>query len=167
MASTEIGTPVQLYVYDLSNGLASAMSQMILGRQIEGVWHTAIVFGGVEYFFGQGVQQAVPKTTHYGFPVRVIDLGHTQLPADIRNELLTDLKSQKYNMLAYHPLQNNCNHFTNDFANVLIGEGIPDYILNQVQEIMSTPMGQMIVNMMTQAVAAQQASGPNMMAPGP
>jgi hypothetical protein len=30
---SDVGDPVQLYVYDLSNGLARAMSMMLLGRQ--------------------------------------------------------------------------------------------------------------------------------------
>lgn len=29
---------VQLYVYDLSRGLARSMSQQIIGRMIEGIW---------------------------------------------------------------------------------------------------------------------------------
>ncbi len=35
--------PVQLFVYDLSNGLARAMSASLIGTQIEGIWHTSIV----------------------------------------------------------------------------------------------------------------------------
>jgi hypothetical protein len=30
--------PVQLYVYDLSGGMARSMSQQIVGRMIEGIW---------------------------------------------------------------------------------------------------------------------------------
>lgn len=29
---------VQLYVYDLSNGLASQLSRQLTGRQIDGIW---------------------------------------------------------------------------------------------------------------------------------
>jgi hypothetical protein len=31
---------VQLAVYDLSGGMASALSQSVLGQRIEGIWHT-------------------------------------------------------------------------------------------------------------------------------
>ena len=31
-------TPVQLYVYDLSNGIARQMSRQLTGRQIDGIW---------------------------------------------------------------------------------------------------------------------------------
>ena len=40
---------VDLYVYDLSRGLARAMSASVLGVQIDAVYHTSIVIEGVEY----------------------------------------------------------------------------------------------------------------------
>lgn len=53
--------PVQLYVYDMTNGVAAVMSQMLLGQQIEGIWHTAVVVYGREFFFGgQGIQSCMP-----------------------------------------------------------------------------------------------------------
>lgn len=39
----EDGAPVKLYVYDLSNGMARAMSQSLLGTQIDAIYHTSIV----------------------------------------------------------------------------------------------------------------------------
>ncbi|EDU48868.1 thioredoxin [Pyrenophora tritici-repentis Pt-1C-BFP] len=45
---------VQLYVYDLSKGLARNMSMQFLGIQIDAVYHTSIVLDGIEYYFGQG-----------------------------------------------------------------------------------------------------------------
>ena len=30
---------VQLYVYDLSNGMARQLSQQLTGRQIDGIWY--------------------------------------------------------------------------------------------------------------------------------
>ena len=41
---------VQLYVYDLSKGIARQMSRAFLGIQIDAVYHTSLVFGGIEYF---------------------------------------------------------------------------------------------------------------------
>lgn len=53
--------PVQLYVYDMTNGVAAVMSQMLLGQHIEGIWHTAIVVYGREFFFGSsGIQSCMP-----------------------------------------------------------------------------------------------------------
>lgn len=53
--------PVQLYIYDLSAGAAALMSGMLLGRHIEGIWHTAVVVHGHEYFYGgQGIRCVLP-----------------------------------------------------------------------------------------------------------
>ena len=52
---------------------------------------------------------------------------------------------EKYNLL-----ENNCNHFTNDVCEFLVGEGIPKYVLNQADEILNSPMGQMFKPMLTQ-----------------
>ena len=43
---------VELYVYDLTNGLAKQISPMMLGIQVDAIFHTAIVIAGTEYFFG-------------------------------------------------------------------------------------------------------------------
>lgn len=53
--------PVQLYVYDMTNGVASVMSQMLLGQRIDGIWHTGVVVFGKEWFFGSsGIQSCMP-----------------------------------------------------------------------------------------------------------
>lgn len=40
---------VQLYLYDLSRGLARTVSATFLGAQLDAVYHTSIVLQGVEY----------------------------------------------------------------------------------------------------------------------
>ena len=47
---------VELYVYDLSRGMAASMSQAILGQRIDGIWHTGVVFLDKEYYYGGGIQ---------------------------------------------------------------------------------------------------------------
>jgi len=37
---------VTLHLYDLSGGLAEIFSQAVLGRQVDGIWHTGIVVHG-------------------------------------------------------------------------------------------------------------------------
>lgn len=44
--------------------------------QIMGVWHTAIVVGGVEYYYGGAVQQAPAGCTPFGQPLDVVPLGY-------------------------------------------------------------------------------------------
>lgn len=75
-----MASPVKLYVYDLSQGMAKQMSMALTGRQIgrsstmptrmtqphtlvidlDGIWHTSVVVYGVEYFYGQGIMTAAP-----------------------------------------------------------------------------------------------------------
>ena len=105
---------VQLYVYDLSNGLARKLSPLLLNKQvvqiltdasylhvsqlllitcsraaqIEGVWHTSIVVGGLEYYFGCGVSQSSPGLTPFGRPVQVIELGYDpRCPSHRQNQM--------------------------------------------------------------------------------
>ncbi|KAF9416928.1 hypothetical protein HW555_005844 [Spodoptera exigua] len=64
----EQGTVVELYIYDLTNGLASILSPSILGRQIEGVWHTAVVVYDREFFYGgSGITSCAPFTSKHVF----------------------------------------------------------------------------------------------------
>lgn len=61
MEDDENGQKVQLYIYDLTKGMAAMMSGMLLGRQIDGIWHTAVVVFGREFFFGgQGIESCAP-----------------------------------------------------------------------------------------------------------
>ena len=69
------------------------MSGQLLGVQIDAVYHTAIVFGGIEYFFGAGVQTTYPGATHHGRPMEVVKLGRTELPLEVILEYLESLKA--------------------------------------------------------------------------
>lgn len=84
---------VQLYIYDLSRGLARNFSGALLGIQINAVYHTSIVFEGIEYCYDGGVKTVKPGETHLGKPLQVKDLGHTDLPMDVILEYLESLRS--------------------------------------------------------------------------
>lgn len=142
------GDKVQLYVYDLSNGLARQLSPMLLNKQIDGIWHTSIVVAGLEYYYGGGVNQARPGSTPFGQPLQVVDLGVTHIPKDIRDEYLRDMR-RIYTPQAYSLFHNNCNNFTNDFSTFLTGSGIPAHITGLPQEVLATPLGQMLAPMLS------------------
>lgn len=57
---------MQLYVYDLSKGLAGPLTAVQLaGRQIDGVWHTSIVVFGKEITYAlDGIGIAPPGQSY-------------------------------------------------------------------------------------------------------
>ncbi|KAK3078344.1 hypothetical protein LTS18_007758 [Coniosporium uncinatum] len=134
---------VKLYVYDLSQGMARQFSQTFLGTHIDAVYHTAIVFDNIEYFFGAGVQTCYPGTTHHGRPMEILDLGRTELSMEVILGYLESLK-QVYTMESYDLFLHNCNNFSHDFAIFLVGHGIPEHITSLPQTVMNTPFGQML-----------------------
>ena len=141
-------TKVQLHLYDLSQGMARAMSAQLLGKQIEGVWHTGIIAFGEEWYFGGGIQRGTPGFTHFGRPLRVLDLGETHLPREVFEEFLVDI-APRFTMQTYNLLRHNCNNFSDEVAQFLVGEGIPSHILSLPDEVLSTPFGQQLMPMLS------------------
>ncbi|KAJ9604196.1 hypothetical protein H2200_011030 [Cladophialophora chaetospira] len=156
---------VQLYIYDLSQGMARQYSQMLTGIQIDAIYHTAIVFNNVEYFFGQGIHRKIPGSTHHGRPMKVVPLGRTDLPVDIVDEYVESLE-QIYTPESYDLFLHNCNNFSQDLAMFLVGKSIPEEIRNLPETFLRTPMGQMLrgqldQSMRTMTQAPDAVSGQN------
>ncbi|KAJ3010466.1 hypothetical protein NUW54_g2473 [Trametes sanguinea] len=83
---------VQLYVYDLSNGLAKTLSRQLTGRQIDGIWHTSVVVFGKEIFYGQGICITQPGMSHHGKPLHIIDMGETSIDEETFDEYLAEMR---------------------------------------------------------------------------
>ncbi|XP_071318642.1 desumoylating isopeptidase 1b isoform X2 [Trachinotus anak] len=134
--------PVKLYVYDLSRGMARQLSSLMLGKQLDGIWHTAIVVHGKEYFFvGEGINSCSPGGTPLGEPDSIVDLGFTEVPAEIFTEYLTSLAESTFRGDKYNLFEHNCNTFSNEVAQFLTGKKIPSYITDLPSEVLSTPFG--------------------------
>ncbi|XP_017878941.2 uncharacterized protein LOC108624283 isoform X2 [Ceratina calcarata] len=143
-----VKTFVQLYIYDLTKGLASMMSGLVIGRQVEGIWHTAIVAYGGEYFFGpSGIQTLPPGSTDLGEPQKIERIGETYLPYSVFFEYLTGLGSSTFAPGTYDIFKHNCNSFTEEVCNFLVGKGIPKYILDLPEEILQSPIGRGIAEL--------------------
>ncbi|KAL1405966.1 hypothetical protein Q8F55_007648 [Vanrija albida] len=132
---------VKLYVYDLSRGMAKSMSLGLTGKQIDGIWHTSVVVFGREVFYGRGIMEAAPGTTHHGQPLQIIDVGETHIDAETFQEYLFSL-SELYTASAYHLTDFNCNNFTADVVGFLTGAEIPSWISGLPSEFLATPFGQ-------------------------
>lgn len=152
----EEGYRVTLNAYDLSQGLARQLSTTFLGKAIEAIWHTGIVVYGKEYYFGGGIQHSPAGSTPYGTPMRVVELGVTHVPQDVFESYLEEI-SPRYTAETYSLLTHNCNNFSNEVAQFLVGTSIPDYILQLPNEVMSSPMGAMILPMIQQLEATLRA----------
>jgi desumoylating isopeptidase 1 len=142
---------VELYVYDLSGGLARQYSQALIGQHIDAIYHTAIVLNNVEYFFGQGIHRKVPGSTHHGQPIKIVNLGRTDLPLDTIEEYVQSLESV-YTPESYDLFLHNCNNFTQDLAMVLVGKSIPQEISSLPETFLRTPIGQMIRGQIDQSM---------------
>lgn len=142
---------VELYVYDLSGGMARQYSQALTGVQIDAIYHTAIVLNRVEYFFGQGIHRKIPGSTHHGRPMRVIKLGRTDLPMDVIEEYIQSLESI-YTPESYDLFLHNCNNFTQDLSVFLVGKSIPTEISSLPETFLRTPIGQMLRGQLDQSM---------------
>ncbi|ELU08362.1 hypothetical protein CAPTEDRAFT_163285 [Capitella teleta] len=143
------GFPVKVYIYDVSRGMARAMSQALIGRQIDGVWHTGIVVYGQEYFFGaEGISSCPPGGTIMGQPDTITDLGTTEIPQELMMTYLEELSRSSFRPECYNLFEHNCNNFSNELAQFLTGKGIPSHIISLPQEVMQTPFGAMIKQFM-------------------
>lgn len=102
--------------------------------------HTGVGVYGKEYFFGGGIQCVPAGRTPFGTPVQVTELGYTQIPKEIFEEYLREL-GPRYTMQTYSLLHHNCNHFSDEVAQFLVGTGIPQHILRLPEEAMNSPLG--------------------------
>lgn len=136
---------VNLYIYDISKGMARQLSLPLIGKQIDGIWHTSIVCYGKEYYFGStGIDYCPPCGTILGQPDETVCLGETSVSKKVLNEYLAGLSREAFKAVKYDLFQHNCNTFSNEVAQFLTGKKIPSHITDLPQEVMTTPFGAMI-----------------------
>ncbi|KAM6417705.1 desumoylating isopeptidase 1 [Pluvialis apricaria] len=135
--------PVKLYVYDLSKGMARRLSPLMLGKQLDGIWHTSIIVHKDEFFYGSGgISSCAPGGTLLGPPDSVVDLGNTEVTEEIFLEYLSSLGESMFRGESYNLFEHNCNTFSNEVAQFLTGRKIPSYITDLPAEVLATPFGQ-------------------------
>ena len=72
-----------------------------------------------------------------GAPTKSVNLVSTEIPEDMFMELFSDI-SPRFQPHSFHLFQNNSNTFTNECALLLLGEGIPNDILDVTKTVFST-----------------------------
>eukprot|EP00092_Neocalanus_flemingeri_P006784 GFUD01007327.1.p1 GENE.GFUD01007327.1~~GFUD01007327.1.p1 ORF type:complete len:483 (+),score=120.10 GFUD01007327.1:136-1449(+) len=127
------------------------MGPALIGRPLDGIWHTGIVVFGKEYFFGgSGIEFCNPGGTQLGQPLQVEDLGETEINEALFQDYLRTQSQDRFRGDRYDLLRHNCNNFSHEAAQFLVGKGIPQHILDLPNEIMATPLGQMLAPMIQQ-----------------
>mmetsp|Transcript_39094 Transcript_39094/g.129417 ORF Transcript_39094/g.129417 Transcript_39094/m.129417 type:complete len:317 (-) Transcript_39094:675-1625(-) len=109
--------------------------------------HAGVGVFGREYYFSGGVQREPlgAFTAHSGLPVhQTLELGRTGLPREVFDEYCDEVGAARFSADAYSLLENNCNHFSNECAQFLLGVGIPQQILDLPRAVLASPMGQML-----------------------
>jgi len=129
---------VELYMYDLSNGMATTLAPF-LGKQFDGLWHTSVVVFGQEYFFNGDLVHITPGETLYGKPARIVTIGRTPCTKFALHRFLADELRTVFNRSSYNALCNNCNHFADHMCMYLCQRHVPDHILQQPEEIARLP----------------------------
>jgi hypothetical protein len=123
---------VQLYQYDLSKGSAKLLSPLLVGKQLDGLWHTSLVVYGKEFWYGGEIFQSNPGSTSFGKPTKIIDLPEqTMRPVENFINFVASQLTAVFNASSYDVLNCNCNHFTDAACKFLLNSHIPEDILTQ------------------------------------
>ncbi|KAL1130828.1 hypothetical protein AAG570_012069, partial [Ranatra chinensis] len=113
-----------------------------LGKKVDGIWHTGIVVYGKEYYFGSGGIGICNPGSLLGEPLQKVTLGRTHIPFPIFDDFINGLNESEFCGESYNLIKHNCNNFSDEVSQFLVGTGIPSYILNLPEEIINTPFGQ-------------------------
>lgn len=151
--------PVQLYIYDLSQGMARSLGPALGLHDLEGVWHTAIVVHNTEIFFGgSGIEHCLPGTTMLGQPLQTQNLGSTNIDMENLTAYLRTLGQSEFHGGRYDLFKHNCNNFSSSLTKFLGVENIPQHILDLPDKVMSSPMAAMLRPILEQATPDGQGT---------
>jgi len=110
------------------------------------------VHGRETFFGGGGIEWCRPGGTALGQPLSVEQLGETEVSPELFQEYLTSQGADRFRGDRYDLFRHNCNNFSEETAQFLVGRGIPAHILALPGEILASPMGQMLAPMLQQAM---------------
>eukprot|EP00929_Paragymnodinium_shiwhaense_P021315 TRINITY_DN13934_c0_g1_i1.p1 TRINITY_DN13934_c0_g1~~TRINITY_DN13934_c0_g1_i1.p1 ORF type:complete len:532 (-),score=145.07 TRINITY_DN13934_c0_g1_i1:209-1804(-) len=140
-------TPVELLLYDISNGIAERFSSLCLGEEFEAIYHTSILVFGKEYWYGGQVFRSTPPCDKtFGWPLEksklplrpssyhedlvTVHIGYTMLTLQEWHHYVNKDMAKRFTRDAYDVLTYNCNTFSDDGVHFLTGGHIPEAILN-------------------------------------
>ena len=112
-------------------------------KRIELATHTSILIFGREYFWGGGIQKCAHEDFVEQFgapPVEIVELGHTEITEVLFHDFILTV-STRYPQSTYVLLKNNCNAFSQECAQFLLGQSIPGHILAAPEIVMRSCLG--------------------------
>lgn len=160
--------PVELLVYDITKGNSELFSSVLLGKKLEAIYHSSILVHGKEFWYGGNIfMSKPPMSQHFGptleksnsmnlqqstyLPqLKCVHLGYTLMTLDEIVEYQNENHigapmSEKFTKESYDVLTRNCNHYSNELAQVLCGNSIPDVITTQPMVILDAPRMKVLV----------------------
>jgi hypothetical protein len=95
--------------------MAKQFSKAIIGKHVEGVWHTSLIIHGKEYYYGNGICYDLPEKSPFGKPDNSKSLGFTDLTEE---EFIDKLRNMRdiFSAKKYDLFHHNCNNFVNEVA---------------------------------------------------
>jgi len=149
-------TPVEVLLYDVSNGFAEKWSKVLMGKTVQAA-HTGVFAFNSEYWCGGAIYRTEPPCTKcFGEPLTqyskseplewsevrpdlpVIRMGYTFVTHD---EFVSWMKQNvvpRYSREKYDLLTHSCNHYTNEVVSFLTGNPLPERIF-ELQKAFLTP----------------------------
>mmetsp|Transcript_58261 Transcript_58261/g.123673 ORF Transcript_58261/g.123673 Transcript_58261/m.123673 type:complete len:566 (+) Transcript_58261:94-1791(+) len=150
-------TPVELLLYDVSQGSIKVVSPLLFGQHFEAIYHSSVLAYGKEFWYGGHIFENEPpidkqifgpplrgslehlERSAYRPELRVVKLGHTLANAhEIQNYIDNTLR-ETFRPDNYDICKRNCNSFSNQLAVFLTGREIPGAVRNLPDRILSTP----------------------------
>jgi hypothetical protein len=148
MSNSSTAHEVHLAIYDLSMGMARNLSAQFLGPQhaVEIIPHTAILAFGKEYYFGQGIDWCSPhefRSARGIHPIDIHSLGHTTCTEGEFESWCRAQSASRFGADSYDLFRRNCNNFSEEAARhgLRLPNGVPRWILDLPQKVLSSPMG--------------------------
>lgn len=154
--------PVELVLYDISQGALRLFSPLLFGKSFEAIYHSSVLVHGTEYWYGGNLFENEPPIDRrvFGSPLgnsvehlapsaykpelRVVRLGYTLASKrELRSFLHKEMKP-RYTPANYDVLAHNCNHFSDQVVHFLTGAHIPESISKLPELLMDTPTARLL-----------------------
>eukprot|EP00939_MAST-03C_sp_MAST-3C-sp1_P001478 g1478.t1 len=153
------GVRVSLAIYDLSSGWAPILSAFCFCEKIPYFPHTSILAYGLEFWWGEKIQsmnhEEFKKSTN-SRPVKIVNLGVTDVSAREFSAFLR-LIAPKYSKDTYSLLDNNCNAFSEECSQFLVGKSIPSYVRDAPKKVKKSCTGRLWAFLYALSAATKRA----------